>query len=566
MKQVMKKLGLLALAGTLVVSSLSGCGKKKNDDKKEPIVLTIYSQLANFSGEQTGWSAKILLDKFNVKVNIIPDQEGVFETRMESGNLGDICVFGSVGDDYQNAISNGLLYDWEADDLLHEYGPYIEEHMPDALENNRNMNGGTIYGIGHNIATSTEDIDKFFYTWDLRWDLYKELGYPEFNTLDDMVELLADMKEIAPLDDNGKETYAVGLWPDWDGTMVMYVKALATAYYGYEGDFQLGLYDTDTGEFYPALDKNGPYLECLKFLNKLNQRGLIDPNAMTCTYEEMKQKLLASGYFMSIFDYSGSLIYNEEHVEDNRQMLPCAPGNARPPVSALSTLGGNRVWTIGANTEYPELCMEIINWLCTPEGTMTYNYGPQGLCWDYDENKHPYFTEFGEKAYLNRETPMTGDYEGTGTFNDGAFAFNNTTWTLSANNLDSNGDKFDYQTWPSFQTPAKTEIEQDWRDKTGAVNKQEYMVNRGNFAIIPQSTYKQNKLEGEMKTTWEAVTDVIVTYCWRAIYAESDAEYDKIVNEMIGKAKSYGYDKCIQLSKEQAEIRHQCELALRKDK
>ena len=26
------------------------------------------------------------------------------------------------------------------------------------------------------------------YTWDLRWDLYKELGYPEIKTLDDMVD------------------------------------------------------------------------------------------------------------------------------------------------------------------------------------------------------------------------------------------------------------------------------------------------------------------------------------------------------------------------------------------
>ncbi|MDE7238481.1 MAG: extracellular solute-binding protein, partial [Lachnospiraceae bacterium] len=466
MKKMFKKITVMTLACIMLMSTVAGCGG--GGGKEKPITLTIYSQLANFSGEQTGWSAKIFLDKFNVIVNIVPDQDGVFETRMESGNLGDIIVFGSVGGDYQNAVNAGLLYDWEADDLLHEYGPYIEEHCQNALETNRNMNNGTIYSIGHNLATSTEDIDKFIYTWDLRWDLYKELGYPEFHTLDDLVEVLTAMKELAPTDDNGKETYAIGLWPDWDGTMVMYVKSMASAYYGYEGDFQLGLYNQENGEFYGALEEGGPYMTCLKFFNKLNQRGLIDPNSMTNTYEEMKQKLLASGYFMSIFDYSGSMIYNENHIEDNRQMLPCAPLDARPIVSGLSTLGGNRVWAIGANTEYPELCMEIINWFYTPEGTMTYNYGPQGLCWDYDEDGHPCFTEFGEQAYLDRETMMIGDYEGTGTFNDGAFAFNNTTWTLSAENLDSNGDKYDYQTWPSYQIPAKSEIEQDWRDYTGA--------------------------------------------------------------------------------------------------
>lgn len=559
MKKMLKKITVLTLACVMLMSTVAGCGGK---GKEKPITLTIYSQLANFSGEQTGWSAQILLEKFNVIVNIVPDQDGVFETRMENGNLGDIIVFGSVGGDYQNAVEAGLLYDWEADDLLHEYGPYIEEHCPNALENNRNMNNGTIYSIGNNLATSTQDIDKFIYTWDLRWDLYKELGYPEFHTLDDLVEVLAAMKELAPTDDNGKETYAIGLWPDWDGTMVMYVKSLATAFYGYEGDFQLGHYNYENGEFYGALDEGSPYMTCLKFFNNLNQRGLIDPNSMTNTYEEMKQKLLASGYFMSIFDYSGSMIYNENHVADNRQMLPCAPLDASPIVSGLSTLGSNRVWAIGANTEYPEKCMEIINWLFTPEGTMTYNYGPQGLCWDYDEDGHPYFTEFGEQAYLDRETMMIGDYEGTGTFNDGAFAFNNTTWTLSAENLDSNGDKYDYQTWPSYQIPAKSEIEQDWRDYTGATNKQEYMVGRGVYSVAPISTYQQNKLEGELKTKWEAVTDVIVTYSWRAIYAKDDAEYDQIVAEMIQQAKAYGYDECIQVSLEQSAIRYACEQEL----
>lgn len=70
------------------------------------------------------------------------------------------------------------------------------------------------------------------YTWDVRWDLYKELGYPEIKNLDDMVEVLAQMKEICPKDDNGKTTYGVSLFNDWDGDMVMFVKSTATAYYG----------------------------------------------------------------------------------------------------------------------------------------------------------------------------------------------------------------------------------------------------------------------------------------------------------------------------------------------
>ena len=64
------------------------------------------------------------------------------------------------------------------------------------------------------------------YEWDLRWDLYKELGYPEIKNLDDMVDVLAQMKELCPTDDNGKTTYGVSLFADWDGDMVMFVSQL----------------------------------------------------------------------------------------------------------------------------------------------------------------------------------------------------------------------------------------------------------------------------------------------------------------------------------------------------
>ncbi len=554
MKKMMKRIIVLMLVVAMVLPTMTGCGSQK----KKTITLTVYSQLANFSGEQKGWSAQILLDKFNVIMNIVPDADGVYETRMESGDLGDIVIWGSDGTQYQQAVEAGMLYDWEEEDLLHEYGPYIEEHMANALQKNRDLNGGTLYGFGHNVATSAEDHEAFFYTWDLRWDLYKELGYPEYNTLDEFVEVLAQMKEICPTDDNGNETYAASLWPDWDGNMVMYVKAMATAYYGYD-ELALGLYDSDTGTFHDALEENGPYLTCLKFFNQLYQRNLLDPNSMTQTYDEMSEKLQAGGAFFSIFDYAGSLLYNEKHIDQNKMMLSWAPGDATPIAYGLSTLGGNRVWSIGANTEYPELCMEIINWFCTPEGTMTYNYGPQGLCWDYDEDGYPYFTDFGKQAYFDKETDMIGDYEGTGNFNDGTFQFNNTTWTINAENLDSNGERYNYAYWKSYQLPAQCDIEQDWRDITGTSSTQEYLDSR-DYKVAPGTAYQESKKDGDLDTTWSAVTDVIVTYSWRAIYASTDEEYDQIVAEMISEANAYGYDKCLEWSLNEAAIRHQAEL------
>ena len=92
----------------------------------EPVTIEIFSQVANYSGEQQGWSAQVLKDKFNVIVNIVHDPDGnQLTTRMQTGNLGDIIVLGDRGDDYDTAVKNGYFLNWNKDDLLSTYGAYM---------------------------------------------------------------------------------------------------------------------------------------------------------------------------------------------------------------------------------------------------------------------------------------------------------------------------------------------------------------------------------------------------------------------------------------------------------
>ena len=161
----------------------------------------------------------------------------------------------------------------------------------------------------------------------------------------------------------------------------------------------LGLYDPTNGKYHDALEENGPYLEMLKWFNDLYQDGLIDPDSMTQTYDEMIAKVQNGGTLFSIFNYSGSLGYNtKEHTSAGKLMYCMKPEDASPIVYGMNTQGGDRVWSIGAKTEYPEKCMEIINYLSTPEGRMTMEYGPKGYTWDYDDQKHAYLTDVGMKC------------------------------------------------------------------------------------------------------------------------------------------------------------------------
>ena len=560
-----KKLLSVLLASSMVIgsaSALTGCGSKKN----EVIKLNVYSQLANFSGKQIGWSADILKKKFNVELNIIPEGDDVFETRMTSGNLGDIVVWGADNDKYPLAVKNNLLFGWEDDNVLDEYGPYIKKNMPDALKKNKELtktitNGASdkLYGFGANVALNSKDHESFFYTWDTRWDLYKKLGYPKIKNLQDYHKMLKNMQKLCPSDDSGNKVYAVSLWPDWDDAMVMYVKAMATAYYGYD-ELALGLYDPTNGKYHDALEENGPYLEMLKWFNDLYQDGLIDPDSMTQTYDEMIAKVQNGGTLFSIFNYSGSLGYNtKEHTSAGKLMYCMKPEDASPIVYGMNTQGGDRVWSIGAKTEYPEKCMEIINYLATPEGRMTMEYGPKGYTWDYDDQKHAYLTDVGMKCQKDKNTTMGGGYKGS--YHDGELQINNVTWSLDASNPDSDGETYNKESWASYNATPSSDIEKDWRDKTGCTTINEYME-KGKYTVAPGTSFSKETQDTTLKTTWNQVTTEIKNSSWKAIYAKSDKKFDSVVASMKKSAKKYGYDKCVEWSRNQASRRKALEDAI----
>ncbi len=432
--------------------------------------------------------------------------------------------------------------------------------MPYALEKNNQISGGTTYGYGFDVAVDATAAQDAMYTWDLRWDLYKELGYPEMKNLDDVVEVLAQMKEICPEDDNGKTTYGVSLFNDWDGDMVMFVKSTASAYFGYD-EFGFGLYNPETQTYHPCLEENGPYLQALKFYNTLFQRGLLDPDSQTQKYDGMLEDYQNGTAFLNVFNFMGSALYNsDEHAAAGKAMFPAPPSEARPIVYGQNVYGGNRIWSIGNNTEYPELCMAIINWLSTPEGRMTVEYGPKDVCWYYDENGKTCFTELGRAAKLDSKTEMTDGY--TGTFDDGSFKMNNTTWGIDAANPDSNGETYNYRKWESFTAEPGSDIEADWRNVTGCVTPDEYLK-KADYLLAPGTMYSAGVRSDELQVIWSQVATCIKDNSWKAIYAASDAEFDEIVANMIKQAEEYGYAECVAFQENEAKLRAAAEDAVK---
>ncbi|MDR2656976.1 MAG: hypothetical protein LBB86_04025 [Oscillospiraceae bacterium] len=548
---------LTAMAGAAMAGAAMAAGTVQDVIPKDVVTLQVYSQLANYAGEQVGWFGKTMLDKFNVKLNIINEADGTFATRMAAQDLGDIILFGNDGDEYLQAVGAGLLFDWEDEDLLTDYGPYIAEHMEKALAKNRALSGGVLYGFGHNVGTSVTDHESYFYYPDLRWDLYKAIGYPQIATLEDYVPVLKAMQEIEPTSETGGKTYGMSIFPDWDGDMVMFVKATG-ALYGYD-EFGVGLYDVNSQTFEAALEPGGMYLRCLAFYNKLYREGLLNPDSMTQTFNDVSEDYQTGAAFFNLFSWMGSGLYNsQDHLAAGKMMYAKTADDAVNLTYGLNVNGGNRIWAIGAKTFYPELCMAIIDWLSTPEGVMTYNYGPKDVTWEYIDGK-PYLTELGLKTSADNTTPMPEPY--TGTFDDGSFKMNNTTWSVDASNPETPGETYNKTFWTSTLEAEPSDIMKDWQEKTGAKIADDYLEDGGHISIAIGTSFSFAPRSDELNTTWAQVITAVKDGSWKAIYAADDAAFETIVAEMTAQAKAYGYDQCVEFTQAQAEIRKAAENA-----
>ncbi len=71
------------------------------------------------------------------------------------------------------------------------------------------------------------------------------------------------------------------------------------------------------------------------------------------------------------------------------------------------------------------------------------------------------------------------------------------------------------------------------------------MEKGGNYVVAPATSYSASAKDDELKTTWKQVTTSIKENSWNAIYAKTDAEFNKFVQKMKKDTAAYGYDECL---------------------
>ena len=341
MKRLLACLLILAMVLSLGIFSTVAMAEE------EPLVITFYDEAANYHGTQTGWFAKVVKDRFNIELNIIAPQvigSEVYATRMMDGDLGDVIIVDKSK--MKTLLEAGVLKD--ISDKLPECAN-IMRFQKQIDTYNRELTGedGVYYGIPAEMTdTSPTDLtdDVIYSSPQLRWDLYTAIGRPEIADLDGLLDALAAIHEIHPTEGDGA-AYPFSLWPDWDGNdnMIGIANVVQlTTWYGEKIKGSAILKPDNT--FGKITDRENSYYKIAKFLNKAQQRGLVDPESGTQKWDNVATKLSARQVDLLWYSWQVGFTNSSDYAAQGSTFIFIPVGDQTYYADADRYYGADRMW------------------------------------------------------------------------------------------------------------------------------------------------------------------------------------------------------------------------------
>ena len=326
-KSALRKLLSLALSVILILTLLP-CPVSAEDRVVLTIADTTERSGNRYNADLGMW--QYLAEKVGVEIDfsyITPEE---YESRLASGDLPDIVA---TRNNLSKILENGVALD---------ASPYLEEYVPNLLKGDVRATYdvfkqlGDEYGgfyffpakIGYNgVGFSNVPTQRGYV---VRWDYYKELGYPPINNAEDYLHVLQQMHENHPYTEEGYPTYLYGT-DNFTGYEVSFRSELSLDYwvaYKYQNNiFTNEIYDGYTD---PSHSK---WWASMKWENTLyragKEDGSYDLDLFTQNVAQFNAKV-ARGQYLGLHADKGNLY--EEKVKTDPDTLA---GYASPPTAPI---------------------------------------------------------------------------------------------------------------------------------------------------------------------------------------------------------------------------------------
>lgn len=316
------------------------------------------------------------------------DVETVLQTRLASleglPDMVEIPPFDSnVGVDTYS--SNGVLI--PLNDLIKEYAPNIQAlfNKYPALEAMCTSSDGNIYALAGWWGDINDYVPDYLY---IRQDWLDNLGLEMPETVDELYDVLVAFKEQ---DANGNGN------PDDEIPMATKngIKQLYYLMTGFGYDTNSLWYTDDNGEVHYAAVED-QYKDMLAFLNKCYSEGLIsddlDGTLLTQNITEDKVGIVCN-------DPADNMASSDDlaltsNPECDYEFMPVLQANENGTARMTKRGLTWHYYGITSACENPETAIQWIDYVYASEdGLMLYNYGIEGMSYEYDADGNIQFTD-----------------------------------------------------------------------------------------------------------------------------------------------------------------------------
>lgn len=402
----MKTKRLLAVLLTLSMTAglAAGCGKKESKsstDENGVTTLTFYNADLTEDDPWTDPVAEILTEKTGVKLDVDhpvgEDKEKISLMIAEQKFPDMIYAKGDAG----SLIDAGVLIDMT--DLIEEYGPNIKKMYGEEFNKLKHSEDDpSIYQLSSYEMGGTKYEDAG--TAQVQFDFLKENNYKIPESLDEFEKMLKDYLAKHPKTDDGMDTIGLALSAaDWHW-MITLGNPSGYIAEGAPDNGQWLIDDKYNATYKFTSDKIREYF---KWLNKMYNEGILDPEFATQTHDDYIAKI-SSGRVVALFDTLWDYQDGEKILKQDGKLgktycgLPLAMDKGtKVPTLMYQGLPTGQGVGITTACENPEAAIKFLDYICSDEGQVLVNWGIEGTNYKIDENGKRYREQEEIDAYKN---------------------------------------------------------------------------------------------------------------------------------------------------------------------